>query len=111
MAKAPRGKLGSTYELILETVRQIPRGKVATYGQVASEAGFPGRARMVGYALHSLSGTSWVPWHRVINASGKISFPKGSDAYRRQRKLLRSEGVVFNNERLDLDRFGWLSDL
>lgn len=111
MAKALRSNSRSTYELILETVRQIPRGKVATYGQVASEAGFPGQARMVGYALHALSDSAGVPWHRVINASGKISFPKGSEAYRRQRRLLRNEGVVFSKESLDLDRFGWLSDL
>ncbi len=100
----------STYEVIWETVRQIPRGKVATYGQVASESGLPGRARMVGYALHALAGMSDVPWHRVINSSGRISFPKGSEAYRRQRRLLRSEGIVFKKDTLDLERFGWLSD-
>jgi methylated-DNA-protein-cysteine methyltransferase-like protein len=111
MAKALRSNSRSTYELIWETVRQIPRGKVATYGQVASEAGFPGQARMVGYALHALSGSQGVPWHRVINASGRISFPKGGEAYRRQRRLLRNEGIIFSKERLDLDRFGWLSDL
>ena len=110
MAKTLRSNPRSTYELIWEIVRQIPRGKVATYGQVAAEAGLPGQARMVGYALHALSGTPGVPWHRVINASGEISFPKGSAAYRRQRRLLRNEGIVFSKESLDLGRFGWLSD-
>jgi methylated-DNA-protein-cysteine methyltransferase-like protein len=101
----------STYELIWETVRQIPRGKVATYGQVASEAGFPRQPRMVGYALHALPPHSGVPWHRVINAQGRVSFPKNSAAYRKQRRLLNAEGVVFRGEALDLERFGWLSDL
>ena len=101
----------STYELIWETVRQIPRGKVATYGQVASEAGFPRQPRMVGYALHALPPRSGVPWHRVINAQGRVSFPKNSAAYRKQRQLLRAEGILFHGESLDLERFGWLSDL
>jgi methylated-DNA-protein-cysteine methyltransferase-like protein len=101
----------STYELIWETVRQIPKGKVATYGQVASEAGFPRQPRMVGYALHALPARSGVPWHRVINAQGRVSFPKGSAAYRKQRRLLRAEGVVFHGESVELERFGWLSDL
>ncbi len=100
----------TTYEQIWEIVRQIPRGKVATYGQVASEAGFPGQARRVGYALHSLPDSSGVPWHRVINASGRISFPKGSEAYGRQRRLLRKEGIILSKEIIDLNRFGWLSD-
>jgi methylated-DNA-protein-cysteine methyltransferase-like protein len=100
----------STCELIRETVRQIPRGRVATYGQIASEAGFPGQARMVGYALHTLPIGSAVPWHRVINAQGRISFPKGTDAYRKQRHLLKSESVGFSRDVVDLDRFGWLTE-
>jgi methylated-DNA-protein-cysteine methyltransferase-like protein len=101
----------STYELIWETVRQIPKGKVATYGQVASEAGFPRQPRMVGYALHALPPHSGVPWHRVINAQGRISFPKDSGAYKKQRRLLKAEGIGFEGEAVDLERFGWLSDL
>jgi len=104
------GKRLSTYELIWATVRQIPKGKVATYGQVASESGYPGQARMVGYALHALPARSGVPWHRVINANGRISFPKESAHYRRQRRILKGEGVHFRGERVDLERFGWLSD-
>jgi methylated-DNA-protein-cysteine methyltransferase-like protein len=104
-------KTFGTYELIWETVRQIPKGRVATYGQVASESGFPGQPRMIGYALHALPDSSDVPWHRVINARGRISFPKGSDAYKKQLHLLRSEGVLFLGGALDLDRFGWMSDL
>lgn len=98
----------SSYELIWEIVRQIPRGKVATYGQVAAESGFPGQARLVGYALHSLPPRGGVPWQRVINAQGRISFPRGSSAYTRQRRLLRGEGVIFQGDTIDLERFGWL---
>ena len=105
-AKVP-GRQG-TYERIWETVRHIPKGAVATYGEVAAEAGFPGQARMVGYALHALPPGSGVPWQRVINAMGKISFPSGSEARARQKSLLRREGIVFSGDRVDRDRFGWL---
>ena len=101
----------SSYELIWDIVRQIPKGKVATYGQVAAEAGFPRQPRMVGYALHVLPPHSGVPWHRVINAQGRISFPKDSVSHKKQRRLLKAEGVVFRGEVLDLEQFGWLSDL
>jgi methylated-DNA-protein-cysteine methyltransferase related protein len=101
------GRAG-TYERIWETVRQIPKGTVATYGEVAAEAGFPGQARMVGYALHALPHGSGVPWQRVINTMGKISFPTGSDAHTRQKRLLRKEGIVFRGDRIDRERFGWL---
>jgi methylated-DNA-protein-cysteine methyltransferase-like protein len=104
-------KSPSTYERIWEVVRQIPRGKVATYGQIASEAGFPGQPRMVGYALHALPTGSGVPWHRVINAKGRISFPAATAAHRKQKRLLKAEGVFFHGEVLDLERFGWLSDV
>ena len=98
----------SSYEIIWEIVRQIPKGRVATYGQVASESGFPGQARLVGYALHSLPPHAGVPWQRVINSQGGISFPRGSSAYRRQRRLLGGEGVIFQGDTIDLERFGWL---
>lgn len=98
----------SSYEMIWEIVRQIPKGKVASYGQVATESGFPGQARLVGYALHSLSAHAGVPWQRVINSQGRISFSRGSSAYTRQRRLLRGEGVVFQGDTIDLERFGWL---
>ena len=98
----------SSYEMIWEIVRQIPEGKVATYGEVASESGFPGQARLVGYALHSLPPHTEVPWQRVINSQGRISFPRGSSAHRRQRRLLTGEGVIFQGDTIDLERFGWL---
>ena len=101
----------STYELIWDTVRLVPKGNVATYGQIAYEAGFPKQPRMVGYALHALRPGSGVPWHRVINAQGRISFAKGSAAYKKQRRLLKAEGVMFHGETVDLEKYGWLNDL
>ena len=103
-----RSGFPGTYEIIWETVRLIPKGYVASYGQVAVEAGMPGQARLVGYALHALPPSSGVPWHRVINAQGRISFPPGSSSYIRQKKLLQKEGIVVNGGGIDLKRYGWL---
>ncbi len=97
-----------TYSRIYKVVRRIPRGRVATYGQVAELAGMEGRARQVGYAMHSLPSASDVPWHRVINARGEISPRSGSDSHELQRMLLEEEGVEFDEHtRVDLKRFGW----
>jgi methylated-DNA-protein-cysteine methyltransferase-like protein len=91
---------------IWETVKQIPKGKVATYGDIATLSGLSGQQRLVGYALHNLPPKSNVPWQRVINAQGRISLPRRTAGYRRQKKLLEKEGVVFEKEIVDLDRFG-----
>lgn len=80
---------------ILKQVRRIPRGKVATYGDVAYAAGFPGAARQVVWALHSSSG---LPWHRVVGAGGKILLP--GEAGLEQRLRLQSEGVHFSGLRV-----------
>jgi methylated-DNA-protein-cysteine methyltransferase-like protein len=101
----------STYQRIYRVVRRIPRGRVATYGQIAELAGMAGHARQVGYALHALDeGTAdgkVVPWHRVINAQGRISL-RAEWAGEIQRQLLEREGVVFDaRERIDLARFRW----
>jgi methylated-DNA-protein-cysteine methyltransferase-like protein len=93
-------------EKIWQTVYGIPTGKVATYGQVARLAGLPGYARYVGSVLKKLPENSRLPWHRVINAGGRISFPAGSEQYCRQRSLLEAEGIVFINDRLSLQQFG-----
>jgi len=88
----------------------IPAGRVATYGQVAEEAGLPRRARLVGTALRHLTGDSGVPWHRVVNAQGRISDRPRPDAVTEQRTLLEDEGVVFTTSgRIDLEKFGWRS--
>lgn len=96
---------------IRDTVRRIPAGQVATYGQIAAEAGLPRRARMVGQALRGLPEDSDVPWHRVINAQGRISLPEGGEGWARQRARLTAEGVAFRNGRVDLDRYGWRPSL
>ncbi len=93
---------------ILAVVDSIPRGCVATYGQVAREAGAPRHARHVGRVLARLSAASPLPWHRVVNASGTISLRGDGAACRAQRRLLRREGVRFDRlGRIDLARHGW----
>lgn len=96
------------WKKIHAVVRRIPKGRVATYGQVAELAGLAGHARQVGYALHALEDEDAVPWHRVVNARGQVS-PRsepGCDAI--QRQLLEREGVHFDlRGRIDLERFSW----
>lgn len=99
------------YRRIDAVVRGIPRGRVATYGQVAALAGRPGQARQVGYALHTLGEGSDVPWHRVVNARGEVS-PRAEPTYEPlQRALLEAEGVAFDARgRIDLERCRWDPD-
>ena len=98
------------YELIWTVVRKVPRGRVATYGQIAEIAGLEGHARQVGYALHNLPARSNVPWHRVVNAKGEISARTGGDSHELQRMLLEAEGVEFDAKgRMDLKRYRWKS--
>lgn len=98
------------YELIWSVVKRVPRGRVATYGQIAELAGLEGHARQVGYALHNLPPRSDVPWHRVINAKGEVSLRSGGDSHELQRMLLEAEGVQFDSlGRVDLKRFRWSS--
>lgn len=94
------------YKAIYATVRRIPRGRVASYGQVARVAGLTNAARQVGYALHALPSGSTVPWHRVLNAEGAISLR--NEHALTQRMLLTREGVRFDSRgRVDLERQGW----
>lgn len=96
------------YERIYAIVRRIPRGRVATYGQVAELAGLEGHARQVGYAMHALPAKNNVPWHRVINAKGEVSPRTSGDSHELQRMLLESEGVVFDlRGRCDLEKHRW----
>jgi methylated-DNA-protein-cysteine methyltransferase related protein len=98
----------STYARIYAVVRRIPRGRVSTYGWVAELAGMPGAARQVGYAMHALPPHTTVPWHRVINAQGRVSPRAGGDPSLEQRFLLEGEGVVFDaNGRASLETYGW----
>ncbi len=103
-----RARQRSIYPLIWEVVRKIPRGKVATYGQIARLVGLVGQGRMVGHALRNLPARSDVPWHRVINSQGRISLPREKGAYFQQKQLLEREGIVFTGIRIDLEKFGWL---
>ena len=101
-SSAPDG----THGRIHRVVSRIPRGRVATYGQVARLAGLSGQARLVGYAMHALPVGTRVPWQRVVNSQGTISLP--GESATRQRKLLESEGVHFDARgRIYLDRFLW----
>ena len=94
--------MNATYAAIYAAVRRIPKGRVATYGQIAILAG-ANNPRQVGYALHALE-LDDVPWPRVINAKGEISLPDPA----RQRRLLEAEGVVFDNRgRVHLPTFRW----
>ena len=97
-----------SYAGIYAVVRRIPRGRVATYGQVATLAGLPGHARQVGYALHALRDPERVPWHRVLNAQGRVS-PRSMPGWEHaQQQLLEGEGVLFDAEgRTSLPRFQW----
>jgi len=99
----------SSYDLIYAVVRRIPRGRVCTYGAVARLAGRPRHARLVGYALHALRDGSRVPWHRVVNAQGRLSLGRripGGEI--EQRFRLEREGVSFDaGGRIPLRRFAW----
>lgn len=94
---------------ILTVIRRVPRGRVATYGQIAALAGLPGRARLVGRVLRDGTAGDAVPWQRVLNARGEVS-PRGGPGWEEglQRALLREEGVAVDARgRIDLDRWGW----
>ena len=97
-----------TYRRIYAIVRRIPRGRVATYGQVAALARLPGHARQVGYALHALARGTRLPWHRVINAKGEVSRRRRPGDELSQRLLLEREGVRFDARgRVALARLRW----
>lgn len=90
-------------ERAINIIQGIPAGHVMTYGQVAAAAGSPRGARQVVRILHSMSTKYELPWHRIINAQGEISFTAGN-----QRKLLEMEGIVFkDNGKVDLTVYRW----
>ncbi len=94
-------------ERIWLVVSQIPFGQVATYGQIAQLAGLPGQARAVGHVLSNLPKGSGLPWFRVINSRGRISFPVGSPKYQQQKEILESEGIEFDDDRISLNQCRW----
>jgi methylated-DNA-protein-cysteine methyltransferase related protein len=107
-ATRPPRAVSRSYQRIYAVVRRVPRGRVATYGQVAVLAGLPGHARQVGYALHALAQGTRLPWHRVINAKGEVSRRRRPGEELSQRMLLEREGVRFDARgRVALARVGW----
>ena len=98
--------MNDLFEKVYQVVRRIPRGRVASYGQIATLLGYPHAARTVGWALRALSEGSGVPWQRVINAKGQISLRQdGADL---QRRLLEDEGVVFDERGcVDMKKYRW----
>lgn len=92
---------------VIRLIKSIPRGKVATYGQIAYLTGLYPSVRRVVWILHSCSEKEGLPWHRVVNRKGKISLRPGA-GYEKQKELLEGEGVFFDDDdRIDLDRFLW----
>jgi len=92
---------------VWQVVQGIPRGHVLTYGDVARLAGMSRAARRVSQAMRRAPRDMKLPWHRVVNAQGKISFAEDSTGYRQQKDRLEAEGVIFMNGKIDLDRFGY----
>ncbi|HKP96083.1 MAG TPA: MGMT family protein [Fibrobacteria bacterium] len=92
---------------ILSLLKKIPRGKVASYGQIATLAGSPRGARQVVRLLHSLGEKEKLPWHRVINSTGRISLPMQGAGGLQRSLLLREKVEVSAAGKIDLDRFGW----
>ena len=98
----------NTFEKIYEVVRQIPKGKVATYGQIAAMAGNPRWSRVVGYALHVNPGPGVIPCHRVVDRLGRPSSAFAFGGMQIQLEMLREEGVEADeNGRIDLDKYQW----
>jgi methylated-DNA-protein-cysteine methyltransferase-like protein len=115
MIKSEDVKINPNYQRIWQTVQSIPFGRVACYGQIADLAGLPGKARLVGKALGKVPDDGFkgrmVPWFRVINSQGKISFPVENENFNVQRSLLQDEQVVVIGNRIKLNVFQWQPDL
>lgn len=94
-------------QAILLVVASIPSGKVCTYGKIAEMASLNGHARLVGTVMKKLPTGSRIPWFRVINSQGKISFPENSEKYQQQKSLLEQEGIVFKGTKVNLKVAMW----
>lgn len=97
----------NSFELIYDVVRRIPRGKVATYGQIAALAGNPHWSRVVGYALHVNPEPGFIPCHRVVNRFGEPSSAFAFGGINEQILLLEEEGVPLTDGRVDLEKYLW----
>ena len=92
---------------VIQLIKSIPKGKVATYGQLAAFAGNPSGARQVARILHSCSRKEELPWQRVVNRNGQISLRPGN-GYETQKQILQQEGVSFDNDdKINFDRYLW----
>lgn len=92
---------------VLQLLKKIPRGKVASYGLIAKLAGNPRGARGVSWLLHSCTKSHQLPWQRVIKSDGKLPFPEHSYANTLQKRLLENEGIVIKNNAVDLKKYQW----
>ena len=108
---SPQPETVQRMQRIWSTIRDIPPGSVASYGQIAEITGIRRGARQVGYALRNLPAGCDVPWHRVITASGRIAFAEGSDQFNEQAKRLMMEGVTVGSGKVNMRRFRWQPDL
>lgn len=95
------------HQNVWKVVSEIPPGHVLTYGEVAKLSGMPKQARRVSQAMRRAPRKMQLPWHRVINSQGKISFPEDSSGWLQQKNRLEEEGVVFLDGKVDLERFGY----
>ena len=91
---------------IARVIRSIPQGCVASYGEIATRAGLPGRARLVGHVLGTPAAEG-LPWFRVLRSDGRIAFPPGSRSFREQVRRLAAEGILVVRRRVDLAAHGW----
>ncbi|AUS95518.1 cysteine methyltransferase [Clostridium thermosuccinogenes] len=99
------------FEEVYEVVKRIPKGKVATYGQIAAMTGYPRRARMVGWALHANPYQGIVPCHRVVNRKGELSGGFAFGGPEVQKMLLEKEGIIFNEDGIiNLEKYLWKPD-
>jgi len=95
-----------SWDRVYRLVKQIPRGRVTTYGAIAKALREPGGARVVGYAMAATPSGRGIPWHRVVSAGGKIRMPEPHAS--KQRRLLETEGIVLGLRSLDIKIYGWL---
>jgi len=107
----PDSELQRRMRRIWAAIRDIPAGRVASYGQIAEHAGVPRGARQVAYALRHVPDDMPVPWHRVIRSSGHLAFERGSRAYRKQAGLLAAENVPMLKGRVDMKKYRWQPNL
>jgi methylated-DNA-protein-cysteine methyltransferase-like protein len=101
----------SRRQRIMACIRDVPRGSVASYGQIAEMCGIRRGARQVGYVLRMLPDGHDVPWHRIVRASGEIAFADGNDAFNEQLKRLMMEGVTIRRGKVDMQQHRWQPNL